>query len=63
MSAAPSPARAPRAEVCRSSSAPLDARLACARACGSLGRNEIGPEGGKQLAAALRGNKTLEELK
>ena len=33
--------------------APLDARLACTRACGSLFGNNIGDEGGKALAAVL----------
>ena len=33
--------------------APLDARLACTRVCGRLYLNEIGPEGGKALAAVL----------
>ena len=41
--------------------APLDARLACARACGSLCSNQIGPEGGKALAAVLPQTK-LKEL-
>ena len=47
--------------MCRSPSAPLDARLACTRACGSLLGNEIGPEGGKALAAVLPQTK-LKEL-
>ena len=42
--------------------APLDARLACTRACGSLDGNKIGPEGGKALAAVLPQTK-LKELK